>query len=61
MKPYQNALSIFLDDAIHELQALIHNRPNSEKRAVQVTLPQSSSYDILHALEASECLCIPRI
>jgi hypothetical protein len=56
MKPYQNDLSIFLDDAILELQALIHNRPNSEKRAVQIQLPPSSSNDILHALEAADCL-----
>lgn len=55
MKPYQNALSIFLDDAILELQVLIHNRPNPEKRAVQTILPQSSSNDILHALEAADC------
>ncbi|CAI7606909.1 unnamed protein product [Penicillium pancosmium] len=53
-KPYQDALSIFLDDAIHELQALIHNRPNSEKRAVQIQLPTTSSNDILHALEAAD-------
>ncbi|KAJ5082842.1 hypothetical protein N7532_011885 [Penicillium argentinense] len=52
--PFQKLDSIFLDDAILELQALIHHRPPQEKRVVQTSLPPSSSSDILRALDASD-------
>ncbi|KAJ5679680.1 hypothetical protein N7462_007924 [Penicillium macrosclerotiorum] len=53
--PYQDPLSIFLDDAINELIVLILQRPASEKRGVHSPdLSKQAMHDILYALDAQD-------
>ncbi|KAJ5086845.1 hypothetical protein NUU61_008152 [Penicillium alfredii] len=60
-KPYQDTSIIFLDDVVHELLALIHSQPASEKRVSRVApLPSLALNDILFALDASEYPKSPR-
>lgn len=59
-KPHQDTSNIFLDDVVHELLALIHSQPASEKRVSRVApLPSLALNDILFALDASECSYTP--
>ncbi|OOQ82320.1 putative ubiquitin carboxyl-terminal hydrolase [Penicillium brasilianum] len=54
-KPYQDAERVFLDDIIHELLCLLHQRPASEKRGVNFpVLPPLSTNDLSYALEAED-------
>jgi ubiquitin carboxyl-terminal hydrolase 25/28 len=60
MQPYQDTERIFIDDVIQELLCLLHQRPASEKRGVNLpALPPQSSNDILYTLEALECWLLP--
>ncbi|OJJ49211.1 hypothetical protein ASPZODRAFT_111904 [Penicilliopsis zonata CBS 506.65] len=51
--PYQDTLRIFLDDVVHELSALIDQRPLSEKRGHQLDhFSRSFLDDLYYTLEA---------
>ncbi|KAK9562640.1 ubiquitin-specific protease ubp2 [Aspergillus fumigatus] len=51
--PYQDQLKIFLDDVIHELSALIEQRPLAEKKSHQVQNTDTPALsDILYAMDA---------
>ncbi|KAA8649813.1 ubiquitin-specific protease UBP2 [Aspergillus tanneri] len=51
--PYRDQLKIFLDDTIHELTALIEQRPLEEKKAQQIEFKfNPASNDLLSALGA---------
>jgi ubiquitin carboxyl-terminal hydrolase 25/28 len=55
--PYQDDLSLFLDDIIHELSVLIDQRPPAEKRIpYTLSTPAPAAPDLLYALEAANCL-----
>ncbi|QQK46032.1 Peptidase C19, ubiquitin carboxyl-terminal hydrolase 2 [Penicillium digitatum] len=52
-KPYQDTLSLFLDDLLHELLVLIHLRSASERKGSQIPdLPSSAIPVVSCALEA---------
>lgn len=54
--PYQDLLKIFLDDVVHELAALMEQRPLSEKKGNQVdAVGIPAKDDLLDALEALSC------
>ncbi|KAL3461408.1 hypothetical protein BJX64DRAFT_261027 [Aspergillus heterothallicus] len=51
--PYQDAQKIFLDDVLHELSALIDQRPLMEKKGNQVEYPYYPALnDLLYAVDA---------
>lgn len=51
--PYRDQLKIFLDDVMHELAALIEQRPVIEKKGHQLEFNRQSVYnDLLYALES---------
>ncbi|EAW06856.1 ubiquitin-specific protease UBP2 [Aspergillus clavatus NRRL 1] len=51
--PYQDQLKIFLDDVLHELSALIEQRPATEKKGRQPPKPPHPSFDdLLYAMDA---------
>ncbi|PWY88489.1 ubiquitin carboxyl-terminal hydrolase [Aspergillus heteromorphus CBS 117.55] len=53
--PYRDQLKIFLDDVLHELSALIEQRPVLEKKGHQLEYPYHQSRDdLLYVLEARE-------
>ncbi|RAL03741.1 ubiquitin-specific protease UBP2 [Aspergillus ibericus CBS 121593] len=53
--PYQDQLKIFLDDVLHELSALIEQRPVLEKKGHQLEYPYHPARDdLLYALEAQD-------
>ncbi|KAL1980380.1 hypothetical protein VTN96DRAFT_4224 [Rasamsonia emersonii] len=51
--PYQDEINIFLDDVLHELSALIDQRPPAEKK-IPYTIPTTTpaSNDLFYALDA---------
>lgn len=54
--PYQDHFKIFLDDVVHELAALMEQRPPSEKRDNQVdAVSTPAKDDLLDAMEALSC------
>ncbi|KAH8701874.1 putative ubiquitin hydrolase [Talaromyces proteolyticus] len=53
-RPFRDELSIFLDNAIHELSALIEQRPPSEKKIPYSLNPlKLANAELLNALEAA--------
>ncbi|PWY94374.1 ubiquitin carboxyl-terminal hydrolase [Aspergillus sclerotioniger CBS 115572] len=53
--PYQDQLKIFLDDVLHELSALIEQRPVLEKKGHQLEYSHRPARDdLLYALEAQD-------
>ncbi|KAL5340525.1 hypothetical protein BJX70DRAFT_361255 [Aspergillus crustosus] len=60
--PYQDPQKIFLDDVLHELSALIEQRPLIEKKGNQAEYPYHSALnDFLYAVDAFDYLKAPRL
>ncbi|KAJ9197928.1 hypothetical protein DTO164E3_5484 [Paecilomyces variotii] len=50
--PYHDPFNVFLDDVVHELSALIEQRPPTERKGHQIDQPALAQNDILYALGA---------